>query len=227
MRLLLAFLMASALVCGCGRDEKNEVVKTTPSPASPAEATESLAPAPGPELPPPAGSAAGVVRGSAEPVSGPEEASSRPERRSGGERPPRSLADRKPRARATPSGLEPFEQYAHLEGYEEVRGKSNPFPMTDWSIERGQAVYAANCAPCHGDQGRGDGPAAATLPTPLRDLGAPWLYSYGAGDQALFRTIAFGTPESVMGQFGSSISEQDIWHVVNYVVSLRRVNPSG
>lgn len=228
MRFLLVLLTVSALVAGCGREETPRTAEPAASPASSAEAAESLAPAPGPELPPPAGGGPGASPGGpVRATSGTRETWSARERPSGPERPPRSLADRRPTPRATPPGLESFQRYSHLEGYQEVRSKSNPFPMTDWSVERGQEVYAANCAPCHGDRGRGDGPAAATLPTPLRDLGAPWLYSYGAGDQALFRTIAFGIPESVMGQFGASISEEDIWHVVNYIKSLRRTSPSG
>jgi mono/diheme cytochrome c family protein len=34
----------------------------------------------------------------------------------------------------------------------------------------GEKMYASYCAACHGDQGKGDGPAAAAMSTPLRDL---------------------------------------------------------
>ena len=34
----------------------------------------------------------------------------------------------------------------------------------------GEKMYASYCAACHGDRGKGDGPAAAAMATPLRDL---------------------------------------------------------
>jgi mono/diheme cytochrome c family protein len=34
----------------------------------------------------------------------------------------------------------------------------------------GEKMYATYCAACHGDKGKGDGPAAAAMTTPPRDL---------------------------------------------------------
>ena len=36
-------------------------------------------------------------------------------------------------------------------------------------IERGRAIYKVNCVGCHGDTGKGDGPAAAAMKPPPRD----------------------------------------------------------
>lgn len=36
-------------------------------------------------------------------------------------------------------------------------------------LDRGRTLYKANCAACHGDGGRGDGPAAGALKPPPRD----------------------------------------------------------
>ena len=43
---------------------------------------------------------------------------------------------------------------------------------TSGDPERGAALFAENCAACHGTQAVGDGPMAATLATPPRDLTA-------------------------------------------------------
>lgn len=37
------------------------------------------------------------------------------------------------------------------------------------ALERGRALYNVNCVSCHGDTGRGDGPAAGVLKPPPRD----------------------------------------------------------
>jgi high-affinity iron transporter len=41
--------------------------------------------------------------------------------------------------------------------------------VTPAMLEQGRAIYKANCAACHGDGGKGDGPAAGALKPPPRD----------------------------------------------------------
>jgi mono/diheme cytochrome c family protein len=41
--------------------------------------------------------------------------------------------------------------------------------VTPAMIERGQAIYKANCVACHGEGGKGDGPGAGVLNPPPRD----------------------------------------------------------
>ena len=41
--------------------------------------------------------------------------------------------------------------------------------ITPAVLERGRGIYKVNCAPCHGESGRGDGPGAAVMKPLPRD----------------------------------------------------------
>src|SRR5512138_2925651 len=72
-------------------------------------------------------------------------------------------------------------------------GKSNPLGPT--AAPAGATVFQANCVACHGPEGRGDGPAAASLNPPPADLK---LVNQGAADDRLFWHISTGVPGSAM-----------------------------
>ncbi|HNN91445.1 MAG TPA: cytochrome c [Pseudomonadota bacterium] len=69
-----------------------------------------------------------------------------------------------------------------------VRGRRNPLPAA--TATAGAALFAANCAVCHGPLGRGDGLAAAALNPPPRDLTSPAVQS--DSDGGLFWKITSG-----------------------------------
>ncbi len=50
------------------------------------------------------------------------------------------------------------------------------------AITRGDRIYQARCAACHGATGQGDGPSAGTLPVAPADLTARRVLDYGDGD---------------------------------------------
>ncbi len=54
-------------------------------------------------------------------------------------------------------------------GAAEPAEESMLFEITPELVAFGEETYRANCAPCHGPGGKGDGPSAATLDPPPRD----------------------------------------------------------
>ncbi len=92
----------------------------------------------------------------------------------------------------------------------------NPIPATPESIATGQELFLAHCAVCHGVSGRGDGPAAAALDWPQinMDLTAH-LYQHTDGD--LYWWIKEGKIGTPMPGFRARLSDEEVWHIVNYL----------
>ena len=93
----------------------------------------------------------------------------------------------------------------------------NPFPPNPQSLQAGAAVYAQVCQACHGDSGMGDGPAGAGLVPPPADL---LVHVPLHGDADLFRFVRDGIPNTAMVPQGDNLTEEQIWHVVNYIRTL-------
>ncbi len=76
-------------------------------------------------------------------------------------------------------------------------------------IKRGQQLYAAQCAACHGAQGHGDGPLAATLNPPPIAFADPER-AHQRSVFALYQVITQGLDGTPMPSF-SSLPDQDRW----------------
>jgi hypothetical protein len=64
-------------------------------------------------------------------------------------------------------------------------------------------LFAPLCAPCHGPEGRGDGPAAALYTPRPADLARPTTFKLGSSTAALNRTLTTGLPGTGMPAFGA------------------------
>lgn len=92
-------------------------------------------------------------------------------------------------------------------------------PTTLPLASAGRASYLENCAPCHGDQGMGNGPTAADLPDPataFADRTAIWERS----PSMLFHTTKFGRLEKLMPPWSNRLTDDEIWDTVAYAWSL-------
>ena len=90
----------------------------------------------------------------------------------------------------------------------------NPFPPNTESLEIGTRIYSETCATCHGTEGRGDGPAAADLEPPPADLA---IHVPLHPDADLFDFVSEGIPGTAMVALGSRLTDDEIWHVINYI----------
>jgi mono/diheme cytochrome c family protein len=95
----------------------------------------------------------------------------------------------------------------------------NPVPTSPASIAAGKKLYDNNCAECHGEMGKGDGPRGPySNPTPPNLTDAE--RKHGSSDGAIFTVIQNGVNNTDMPAFQKDIPAQQTWDVVNYVKSL-------
>jgi mono/diheme cytochrome c family protein len=95
-------------------------------------------------------------------------------------------------------------------------GVKNPVTPDATSIAAGKALYARECASCHGDTGKGNGPDAADLSRQPPDFAAPGVAAQTDGE--LFWKLAEG--RKPMPRFGRILSDDQRWHLVNYIRSI-------
>ena len=82
------------------------------------------------------------------------------------------------------------------------------------------------CATCHGDTGKGNGPSAPTLMDDFGHRIEPRDFTRGplkVGDtpEDLYRTFMTGLNGTPMPSFADSIQPDEAWALVSYVRSLR------
>lgn len=92
---------------------------------------------------------------------------------------------------------------------------TNPILPDVESVAIGQELFTENCIACHGVAGRGDGPNAASLSPPPADFTAGHTASHTDGD--LFFWILQGIEDTAMPSFEDQLTEEQVWHLVNYV----------
>lgn len=102
----------------------------------------------------------------------------------------------------------------------------------EWQIHAGagKQLFTSFCAPCHGEGGKGNGPAAAALtdswgyPIKPTDLTKPYIHS-GRTLSDVYKAISTGLNGSPMPGFYESTTEEQRWELTAYIQSLRSETP--
>lgn len=98
----------------------------------------------------------------------------------------------------------------------EFAGKTNPLGAD--AALAGATVFKDYCASCHGALGHGDGPAAASLVPPPKNLAE--LQSQVKDDYLLWR-ISDGKEGTAMVAWKGILTEEQIWQVITFIRTLK------
>lgn len=106
-----------------------------------------------------------------------------------------------------------------------AKAMKNPIPKTPENIKKGKEMFMGKgtCFNCHGDEGKGDGPAGVVLdPSPRNFTNKAFFKARTEGE--MFWVITHGSPGTGMvplaGVPGAVITEQEAWTILLFERSL-------
>ena len=99
----------------------------------------------------------------------------------------------------------------------EAKTLKNPVPKSDKVIAQGKKLAEANCVPCHGAGGKGDGPAAAALPVKPANWTSAAVQSETDGE--IFWKISNGRGPMPPWKH---LPENDRWALVYFLRTLKK-----
>jgi cytochrome c oxidase cbb3-type subunit 2 len=104
-------------------------------------------------------------------------------------------------------------------------------PVTIESISHGKALFTKmECWKCHGPEGKGDGPSAATLTDSKDQPIRPYNFASGGDDsrfkcgsenQDIYRIFMTGVDGTPMPSFADNIQPNDAWDLVHFLRTLQ------
>jgi cytochrome c oxidase cbb3-type subunit 2 len=114
----------------------------------------------------------------------------------------------------------------------EPQGKPIAIPpppdLTRELMVTGKQVWnRMQCANCHGDAGRGDGPSAATLRDDWGNAILPYDFTRGSlksgnAPEDIYRAFMTGLNGTPMPSYAKALQPDEAWALVAYTLSLRR-----
>ena len=99
----------------------------------------------------------------------------------------------------------------------EARALVSPIPDSPEMLARGKALYEGkgSCVNCHGHNGAGDGPVAASLNPAPRNFHQHGFWRHRTEGE-IFWVIKHGSPGTSMIGFGDQLTDEEIWAIIQY-----------
>jgi mono/diheme cytochrome c family protein len=113
-------------------------------------------------------------------------------------------------------------------------GKAPASVASSESVKHGEEVFGMmQCAKCHGDSGRGNGPSSADLEDSWGDKILPFDFTSGplkggSTPEMIYRTFMTGLDGTPMPSYQEALpDEQDRWALVSYCLHLMKGNDTS
>jgi len=94
--------------------------------------------------------------------------------------------------------------------------RRNPIPATPASVQKGGELFVIYCTPCHGAQGKGNGPVSTKFVPPADLTNADLQKARTDGYWQSYMSVG----GAVMPSYGEALSADERWHVVNFLRTL-------
>ena len=94
--------------------------------------------------------------------------------------------------------------------------RRNPIPATPASVQKGGELFVIYCTPCHGAQGKGNGPVSTKFVPPADLTNADLQKARTDGYWQSYMSVG----GAVMPSYGEALSAEERWHVVNFLRTL-------
>jgi mono/diheme cytochrome c family protein len=100
----------------------------------------------------------------------------------------------------------------------DISDVKDPWVPSEKMIAHGRQLFVQNCVMCHGNEGKGDGPAGASLnPKPRNFVEGKW--KKGGTRLGLMGVLQTGLPPSSMASY-KHLPVKDRWSLVHYIRSI-------
>jgi mono/diheme cytochrome c family protein len=98
--------------------------------------------------------------------------------------------------------------------------EKSPLTPDDKVLKKGKSIFNENCATCHGQTGKGDGPTGDPQHPPADLTDAKRMAANPDG--IMFYKIWNGRKAPDMPAFKSRLTKEDVWTVIEYVKTLHQ-----
>lgn len=100
---------------------------------------------------------------------------------------------------------------------ETMNNKENPLKPSEKNIALGNKIYKKMCWSCHGENGKGNGPAGVSLDPMPADFSTDKFQNQTDG--AIYWKLSTG--RGAMAPYENNLSEDQRWSIVNYLRTLK------